>query len=119
MKILLVEDDELIRDMIRELLIAQEYGIECCSSAEAALVVAEKFKPDVVVTDVNLGPGLTGLQFGAELRRRQPTVGIVYVSGVSDHLADRVFETPDRFLAKPFRVKDLLQAIEAVRRSTP
>ena len=114
MDILLVEDDDLVRDCLHEAL--QEAGLrtENSGSAEVALT---KLKPDeppgAVVTDINLGPGMDGLAFIRAAREVFPTLPVVFISGRYAEL--RGMAPYERFLPKPFTTPALLRAIADVR----
>lgn len=119
LRILLVEDEELIREALRELLAETGYRVRAVASAEEAeaLLATERF--DVLFTDISL-PGESGAELACRARRRDPRLAIIIASGYSrdalvlenDALADGVF------LSKPFDVAAVEQAmaeIEAAR----
>jgi CheY-like chemotaxis protein len=115
MDMLLVEDDDLVREALVELLSAEQHVICCLACAEDALALPEtQDAPAVVVTDINLGSGMDGLALGAALRERWQTTGLVYISGLSSQMRDRTLHRNERFVPKPFRFQDLLQAIHEV-----
>jgi len=71
-------------------------------------------QPAILVTDINLGAGMNGLELAATVRRLWPTMGILLVSGDDEALApDTARET---FLAKPFSAKQLLARVAAIAR---
>ncbi|HQD84750.1 MAG TPA: sigma-54 dependent transcriptional regulator, partial [Quisquiliibacterium sp.] len=78
--VLLIEDEELLSKNIR--LYLQRYGheVQVAASAEAGLELLEQFKPDAVVLDFNL-PGIDGLEALARIRRRDPNVIVVMMTG--------------------------------------
>jgi CheY-like chemotaxis protein len=115
--ILLIEDDELVRDCLEVAL--GEAGLETTgsTSAEAALdLLCPSRPPAVVVTDINLGPGMDGLAFMRAARERCPGLPVVFISGRYGHL--RGMTAIERFLPKPFTTPALLRAIEDVRASS-
>jgi PAS domain S-box-containing protein len=111
-RVLLVEDDELIRmagvDMLTEL----GCDVSEAGSAEDALVILERGNIDVVISDLGL-PGMTGEDFCREVHRRWPEVGIVFATGM-DHvpLLDSTARTAH--LPKPHGQTELLAALKAV-----
>lgn len=114
--ILLVEDDELVRLCLHEALEEAGLTVTDRASAEAALDVVEiEGAPCVLVTDINLGPGMDGLAFAGGLRRRFPSLRVVYISGRHQALAK--LDGRERFLPKPFRADLLLRTISEVRAS--
>jgi DNA-binding NarL/FixJ family response regulator len=77
-----VEDDALFRDLLAIGLERQD-GIEVAgvyADGEDALAAIPADPPDVALLDIDLGPGLTGIQLGMHLRERLPTLGIVLLS---------------------------------------
>jgi CheY-like chemotaxis protein len=114
--ILLVEDDELVRDCLEVALL--EAGLEATGSgsAEAALgLISGEQRPNVVVTDINLGAGMDGLAFVRAAREMCPDLPVVFISGRYGEL--RGMTSHERFLPKPFSTPALLRAIEDVRAS--
>lgn len=74
--------------------------------------------PDVVVTDIVM-PSMNGVELVGRLRADLPDLGVVFMSGYSG-LGDEVAAVPGaRFLAKPFAVRDLLDAVRAARATPP
>lgn len=116
MDILLVEDDDLVRDCLEVAL--EQAGLETTGrgSAEAALGLLDaRSPPAVVVTDINLGPGMDGLAFVRAARKVWPDVPVVFISGRYGALGG--MSPRERFLPKPFSTPALLRAIEDVRGS--
>lgn len=112
--ILLVEDDDLVRDCLAEALHEAGLDIEGTDSAEAALgVLSRCVRPGVVVTDINLGPGMDGLAFARRAREVCPGLPVVFISGRYAEL--RGMSASERFLPKPFTTPALLRAIADVR----
>lgn len=107
--VLLVEDDELIRDILGEAL--HDAGLDTVRSptAEQALEMLGNDAPRVMVTDINLGAGMDGLALGREARLRFPELPIVYISGRYAEVTG--LGKDERFLPKPFSASVLLRTI--------
>jgi signal transduction histidine kinase len=108
--ILVVEDEESIRELARELLAGLGYGVLCAESGETALAAAERHSGPIhlVLADVVM-PGLEAPDLVARLRETRPSTRALYMSGHSGpELASHGFDEgrPD-FLPKPFG-RDLL-----------
>jgi CheY-like chemotaxis protein len=112
--VLLVEDDELIRDILGEAL--DDAGLDTVRSpnAEDALAQMSGDAPFVMVTDINLGAGMDGLALGREARQRFPNLPIVYISGRYAEVSG--LRKDERFLPKPFPASALLKTIAEFRR---
>ncbi len=115
--ILLVEDDDLVRDCLFEALREVGLLIEGSGSAEAALErLSAGERPGVVVTDINLGAGMNGLDFARAARLMLPGLRVVFISGRYAEL--NLMNPHERFLAKPFTTTALLRAIADVSAET-
>ncbi len=113
LEILLVEDDDLVRDCLFEALYEAGHLIEGIGTAEAALTRLSAARPPaVLVTDINLGPGMDGLAFARAARQVCPNLPVVFISGRYSELHDML--PLERFLPKPFTTPALLQAIHDV-----
>ena len=115
-RILLVEDEEAISELAREILFEEGYEVECAGSlaeARASVDAAPGF--DLLFTDMALPDG-DGLNLAMELLTRDPGLKILLTSGYVDHLArwplirDRGF----RLLRKPYLISALQTAIREV-----
>ncbi len=117
MDILLIEDDELVRDCLELALLEAGLDTTGSTSAEAALdLLNAEHPPSVVVTDINLGAGMDGLAFMRAARERCPGLPVVFISGRYGEL--RGMTASERFLPKPFTTPALLRAIEDLRTGT-
>ena len=120
--ILLVEDDEMARELLVEVLEEAGYSVVPTAGPEEALERARQREGDVdlLVTDVVL-PGMTGLELARELRARNRRVRVLYMSGYSDQaLADRVgLGAQEAFLRKPFGNSALLDEVRKVLGDAP
>ena len=116
--LLLADDDPLVRYAFALLLRSNGYHVLEAPSNDAALALAKE-NPDVVITDVNM-PGMTALELLEELRKTNPDVGIVGLSGGAMHqrpgLAESFAQTgvANRVLQKPVGNGELLNEVEAV-----
>ena len=112
--ILLVDDDEMIRDTLYELL-SQEHRCQTAETAEEALARLEAESYDVVLTDISM-PGLSGLELLGHVRQKYPQTPVIIISGIGDQEHARGLKRLGAFeyLLKPFR----LEAVEkSVRRA--
>lgn len=103
MDVLVVEDEPLVREVVADGL--QDEGLEVVEAptAEEALALVENDgRPQVVVTDVNLGPGMDGLTLAEEAHRRWPGTGVVIMTGNPANVLGRPSNPCERILLKPF-----------------
>ena len=108
--ILLVDDDEAVRETSADMLEEIGYIVLRARGGDDALTLLEKHREiDVMVTDVRM-PGMSGLELSDIARRRFAGLKVILISG---YFAPQLISR--RFLQKPFRIRDLDQAIRAER----
>jgi two-component system OmpR family response regulator len=115
-RILIVEDDPTIREMLAEYLGTHGYEVAQADQGEAMREAIEKNLPDVVLLDVNL-PGEDGLTLARFVRERFD-VGIIMVTAASE-VADRVAGLEvgaDDYVLKPFDLRELRARVKSVLR---
>jgi type II secretory ATPase GspE/PulE/Tfp pilus assembly ATPase PilB-like protein/ActR/RegA family two-component response regulator len=116
-KVLLVEDEEQLRRVMKDLLERDGYIVSEARDGIQALDQVDRHAPDIIVLDLNL-PGLDGYSVLQQLRSRPATRGIpvmvLTAKGDEDNEV-RVFELgADDFITKPFRARALSARLEAV-----
>jgi two-component system cell cycle sensor histidine kinase/response regulator CckA len=109
--ILLVEDEDALRDLLREFLASGGYTVLDASNGSVAVQIARNFPRPIhlVVTDVSM-PGIQGRQVADEVLRIRPEVRVLYISGYTDDsvLRDGAMAEGTAFLGKPFTQASLL-----------
>lgn len=115
-KLLLVEDDLLILDML-ECAFA-EAGFEVVPAGSGTQAMAELGAPSTrfraVITDIKLGVGPDGWEVGRHARELVPDMPIVYVSGDSTHQWSSKGVPNSVLVAKPFVVAQVITAVSAL-----
>jgi len=115
-RLLIVEDDPSIRDMLAEYLGTHGYEVVGVDRGTAMREAVERNLPDIVLLDVNL-PGEDGLSLARFLRERFD-VGIIIVTGATG-VADRVAGLEvgaDDYVTKPFDLRELRARVKSVLR---
>jgi CheY-like chemotaxis protein len=110
-RVLLVEDEALVRASTADMLVELGYEVEEAETGAEALERIEARPPDIVVTD-HLMPGLSGTELAAALRALRPGLPVLIVSGYAD-LEGLPPDLPR--LTKPFRQADLADCIARLR----
>jgi len=109
--ILLVEDDQFVREVAVEILQRAGYRIlQASNAAEATDLYRAQFGDiDLLLSDVIM-PGKTGPELGAELRMERPDLKVVLMSGYGDSTPEGNFPEVEgaMYLAKPFSVRSLV-----------
>ncbi len=111
-RVLVVDDEAYIRDLIRDTLRSRQYEVGTASNGSEALDVLSRGTYDLLVTDVVM-PGMNGLDLVKQVRRQHPRVRIIVLTGFprSADIGDFLAEGVDDFLSKPFRANDLVTVI--------
>jgi len=110
LRVLLVEDDDLVRGQVERQLSALGCEVQGCTDGHDALdVLASGVPVDLMMTDINMPGGLNGRQLADHARLLDPGLRILFSSG---HTEDPILRTAGRdprsaFLAKPYRRADL------------
>jgi CheY-like chemotaxis protein len=107
-RILIVDDDQAVREYVLEAVRSLGYGAWACVSAEEALMFVHDWHPDVVIADYQL-PGMDGIGLAKKLRGDHKTC-VVLMSG-SAELTSRARELGIGFIRKPFTIQELKTAL--------
>jgi FixJ family two-component response regulator len=112
--VFVVDDDDSMRQALARLFHSVKLRVEVFASAQEFLKSSRPDVPSCLVLDVRL-PGLSGLDFQAELTKEDIRIPIVFISGHGDiPMSVRAMKAGAiDFLAKPFRDQDLLDAVAA------
>jgi PAS domain S-box-containing protein len=115
--VLLVEDEEGVRKLVRGILSRQGYRVLEATSGEEALDMVHEFtgKIDLLLSDVVL-VGMSGRELSERMRIQMPTLKVIYMSGYTDDAIVRhgVLTESAEFLQKPFSSDNLLRKVRAV-----
>jgi len=117
MKILLVEDQTELRELVRDFLEENGYVVEEAKDGKEALEKTSMNEYDCIVLDLNL-PEVDGIEVAKRLREKGSTVPIIMLTARSQ-IYDKLtgFDTgADDYITKPFDMKELLARIKAVLR---
>lgn len=110
--ILLVEDSDRIRPLVREILKDLNCQILEAAAAEEALRAAATHSGDIdlLLTDIAM-PGMSGLELATELRRHYPRLQVLYMSG---YMLPSATSTGMHFIEKPFRPDALVRKVRQI-----
>ena len=119
LRVLLVEDDADVRDVIDKFLCALRCRVSACTSGEHALRLLEKAPGfDLLLTDIALGAGMRGTELAMRAQALVPRLRVLLMSGFSSELLQADQDSPSAWelLRKPCSRDELAQAIANVTR---
>ncbi len=118
-KVLLIEDETELADIIRDYLKKDNFEVIICNSGNEALNIFNKVQPDIILLDLML-PGIDGLEILRNIRL-QSTLPVIITSAKETEL-DRILGLglgADDYVVKPFSIKELVARVKAqLRRAT-
>jgi DNA-binding NarL/FixJ family response regulator len=108
-RILILEDDIIVGVDLQEVLIENGYNTCLVHNYEQALAEAKKFKPHLAICDINLGKGLTGIDFVKDVYIILPKLEIIYVTAFSNkQMMDEVATTNSlNYIVKPWNEEQI------------
>jgi len=112
MRILVVEDDALIREFVVEALREQGYDVIHAANGEEALAWCGRQVADVLITDVKLPGSIDGWQIAERCREHDPGLPVIYATGFSPVAARPV--RGSLTLQKPYHPEDVVRAVRQV-----
>lgn len=111
MRILVVEDDQLIRETVADILVGEGFEVLEAESGEEALDFCGEHSADLIFTDIRLAGPLTGWDVAERCRAENPGIPVIYATGFSDV---RLRPVPGSlFFRKPYRPEQILAAIHS------
>jgi PAS domain S-box-containing protein len=115
--VLLVEDEESVRELVRDTLESKGYKVLEAGNGDAALKIASSYSGqiDILISDVVM-PGLSGRDLAKKLNETHPKLKILYLSGYTEEaiIHQGVLEPGTAFLQKPFTLQTLSRKVRDV-----
>jgi putative nucleotidyltransferase with HDIG domain len=112
-RILVVDDEDMIRDLCFQILSAEGYHVNMASNGTAALEEFDREAIDLMITDIKM-PGIDGLELFELVKARNLDVVTIFITGhgTIDTAIESLMRGADGFILKPFTEKVLLGAVE-------
>ena len=115
-KVLIIDDEQAIRHMVKRLVEKAGYAVEVASDGEEGLALIENNSFDLIITDIIM-PKREGLEVITSVRKSQPNVKIIAMSGggrftPEGYLKSAQILGADKTFTKPFNHREMLSAIE-------
>lgn len=116
LKVVIVDDSDFSRSIIREML--EEEGVEIigeAASAEAALLVIKEKKPNVVITDIVM-PEISGIELTEKINQNFEDISIIVISSLSqEHVVlEAIGAGASDFIAKPIEKQQLIDSLNKI-----
>jgi len=111
-RILVVDDEAVVREGVRRILENDRYSVESCSSGRAALDLMQIKDFDMVITDLKM-PGMSGLEVLKTIKILQPEIPVIIITGYStvDTAVEAMKNGAIDYIAKPFTPDQLLEKV--------
>ena len=108
-RVLVVDDEEMVRSIVTQLLSLNDHEVDRASSGAEALTMFEDNRYDIVFTDFGM-PEMTGAELAHRLHERHPDLPIILLTGYTD--TDTAVDEVDDILSKPFKLEELQASIQ-------
>jgi putative two-component system response regulator len=111
-RVLVIDDETIVRHLIAEILEDAGYEIEAASTAERGLDLLDAWDPQIVVSDI-LMPGLSGLELLGQVRARRASLPVVLVTGAGTYeiLTEALAQGAAGLVTKPFTHEQIATAV--------
>jgi DNA-binding response OmpR family regulator len=110
-KILVVDDEENIRELYRDELAEEGYRIELAENGQEALSKLESFRPDLVTLDVMM-PGMDGIEVLRQIREKNPSIPVLLLTAFGEFRQDFNTWASDAYIVKSADVSELKQTVK-------
>jgi two-component system cell cycle sensor histidine kinase/response regulator CckA len=112
-RVLVVEDEEVVRGLVRQVLEGQGYVVLVAQDGQEAIELAGQNTIDVLLTDLSM-PNVGGREVAERLRETQPGLKVVYMSGYVEDGLTGALPPATSFLGKPFTFSELTETVRHV-----
>jgi DNA-binding response OmpR family regulator len=115
MKILVIDDDAMVRRTVTKILCSEGHEVLCAADGIAGMILFHEHAPEIVITDIIM-PEQEGIETILSIRREKPGVKIIAISGGGQFGEIEVLKMArllgaDDVIAKPFRAEELLSRV--------
>lgn len=113
--ILVVDDEEMMRELLEDVLALEGYSVATAEDGKAALVRVKECQPLLVISDIKM-PRMNGFEFLKAVKDRYPHVRVIIMTGYSDDFTvkDALRLNADEYIIKPFNTQDIASVVRSV-----
>ncbi len=113
-RVLVVDDDDTLRDLLRDILESRQMEVVDCATADEAFAILQSTKVDLVMSDYGLS-GQNGLELARRVRADRPGVPFVLITGWGKDLQLSTEERQciDQIISKPFSLQEVIEVLDA------
>ncbi len=109
-KILVVDDEESIRELYRAELMDEGYEVDLAADGHQAIRRLEKFRPDLVTLDVKM-PGIDGIETLRRIREKNVTIPVILVTAFGEFKQDFNTWASDAYIVKSHDTTELKETV--------
>ena len=116
-KVLVVDDEQQIRDLLSKFLTKKGYEVVSASNGEEAIELAKTENPQVILLDVMM-PGIDGIQTCRRLKEEEKTksIPVIMITAFPDRDVEAYLEGADDYVVKPFNMLEVSIRLESILR---
>ena len=111
-RILIVDDEAVIRDGLKRVLEGESFVVETCSSGFHAIEIMQQREFDLIITDLKM-PGMSGIEVLKSVRTLQPDIPVILITGYAsiDTAVEAIKNGASDYISKPFAPQILLEKV--------
>lgn len=112
-RILIVDDEAMVRAMLRDMLEPLGYDVQEACNGRAGLAFYQEAPADLVITDVSM-PEMDGIALIEQLKQVNPEAKVVAIAGINEVLTSAKGAGADYIFSKPFDLRAMLQVVDGL-----
>lgn len=113
--ILVVDDEEMMRELLEDVLVMEGYSVETAEDGQTALARVKEVHPLLVISDIKM-PRMNGFELLKSIKERFPDMRMIMMTGYSDDFTvkDALRLNADEYIIKPFNTQDITAVVKSV-----
>jgi len=113
--ILVVDDEEMMRELLEDVLALEGYSVATAEDGKAALARVKECNPLLLISDIKM-PRMNGFELLKAVKERYPKMRVIIMTGYSDDFTvkDALRLNADEYIIKPFNTQDITAVVKSV-----